>query len=226
MEDLMKAGWTAVLVVLLAGCGSINEASDSLGTKSTPSPGARPAIKKELPSLTVPGGKMRTTLFYGPWQCRQDFMRMCQTECALEGHRLLGCMWLADIKFDWEGSLILLPVTVEAGSRYGIHHCCCSYPTLTKEQNKARRDQWKAFMESFRQGWSERFGEWPTTHNGINWPGHHIRDLWHGGNPTNPNNILPVEPTTHDVFNKQYPACYAGQAPWNTVGPNLPYTDN
>jgi hypothetical protein len=30
----------------------------------------------------------------------------------------------------------------------------------------------------------------------------------------------------HDVFNKAYPACYAGQAPWNTVGPNLPYSDN
>ncbi|OJH33439.1 hypothetical protein BON30_48585 [Cystobacter ferrugineus] len=30
----------------------------------------------------------------------------------------------------------------------------------------------------------------------------------------------------HEVFNEQYPACYDGKSPWNTVGPDLPYTDN
>jgi len=56
--------------------------------------------------------------------------------------------------------------------------------------------------------------------------GHHIRDLWHGGDPVDPNNILPVHPGAHKVFNDQYPACYDGKAPWNTVGPNLPYMDH
>jgi hypothetical protein len=97
---------------------------------------------------------------------------------------------------------------------------------LTKEQNKAKRDQWKAVMESFRQSWSERFGDWPTASTGVNWPGHHIRDLWHGGDPVDPNNVFPVQPGVHDAYNRQYPACYSGQSPWNTVGPDLPYTDN
>ncbi len=153
-------------------------------------------------------------------------MNECQRECASEGHTLKGCIWLADLKFDWEGSLVLLPVPVKAGSRLGISHCCCDYPTLTAEQTKAKRDQWKSVMESFRQNWSKRFGDWPTSSNGVNWPGHHIRDLWHGGDPTDPNNIIPAEPGVHDVYGKVYPACYAGQAPWNAVGPNLPYTDN
>jgi hypothetical protein len=62
----MKLGWTVVLLMLIAGCGSINEASGSLGTKPTPSLGAKPAVKQELPWLTVPGGRMRTTFFLRP----------------------------------------------------------------------------------------------------------------------------------------------------------------
>ena len=53
MRILMRLGWAVVLLMLLAGCGSINEASGSLGTKPTPSPGAKPAVKKELPWLAV-----------------------------------------------------------------------------------------------------------------------------------------------------------------------------
>jgi hypothetical protein len=221
----MKPSWTMVLLMLLAGCGSTNGASGSLGTKPTPSPGAKPAVKKELPWLTVPGGRMKTTLFYGPWQCRREFMNQCQMQCASEGRLLKGCMWLVDLEFDWEGSLFLLPVPVEAGSRYGIHHCCCDYPTRTPAQNAAERRKWDGFRDGFRKSWSTRFGEWPFV-AGTAWPGHHIRDLQHGGDPTDPNNIIPAEPGVHDDFGKKYPACYAGQAPWNKVGPDLPYTDN
>jgi hypothetical protein len=162
----MKPGWTMVLLMLLAGCGSTNGASGSLGTKPTPSPGARPAVKKELPWLTVPGGRMKTTLFYGPWQCRREFMNECQMQCASEGHPLKGCMWLADLKFDWEGCLFLLPVDVEAGSRYGISHCCCDYPTRTPAQNAAERRKWDGFRDDFRKSWSTRFGEWPFLSRG------------------------------------------------------------
>ncbi|EPX60105.1 hypothetical protein D187_002191 [Cystobacter fuscus DSM 2262] len=219
----MKLAEAVVLLVLLTGCATTQGTG---GSGPSPSPGARPAVKKELPWLNVPGGRMKTTLFYGPWQCRREFMNGCQRECASEGHTLKGCIWLADLKFDWEGRLIALPVPVKGGSRYGIYHCCCDYPTLTKEQNKAGRDQWKAAMESFRQRWSERFGVWPTASTGVNWPGHHIRDLWHGGDPVDPNNVFPVQPGVHEAYNREYPACYSGQSPWNTVGPDLPYTDN
>ena len=75
-------------------------------------------MKKELPWLNVLGGRMKTTLFYGPWQCRQEFMNGCQRDCASEGYPLMGCMWLADLKFDWEGRLVVPPVSVKAGSRY------------------------------------------------------------------------------------------------------------
>ena len=180
---------------------------------------------KELPWLNVPGGKMKTTLYYGPWQCRREFMNECRRECAREGHTLKGCLWLADFKFDWEGSLVLLPVPVKAGSRYGIYHCCCDYPELSPEDNATRRKQWERIRKSYRNDWSKKFGEWPVA-GGKYWPGHHIRDLQHGGDPVDRNNIIPAEPVVHDIYNKAYPACYAGQAPWNTVGPNLPYTDN
>ncbi|WP_343211090.1 hypothetical protein [Archangium violaceum] len=40
------------------------------------------------------------------------------------------------------------------------------------------------------------------------------------------NNIIPAQPGVHKVFTKAYPACYGGQPPWNTVGPDLPYTDD
>ncbi|MFL5351443.1 hypothetical protein [Archangium sp.] len=168
---------------------------------------------------------MKTTLFYGPWQCRQQFMNQCQTKCTSEGYALMGCIWLADFKYDWEGNLVLLPVDVAAGSRYGIYHCCCNYPELTKEDNETQRDQWNDFRDSFRDDWSKKFGKWPFE-GGENWPGHHVWDLKHGGAPTEPNNIIPAQPGAHKAFNKAYPACYGGQSPWNTVGPDLPYTDN
>ena len=59
-----------------------------------------------------------------------------------QGHRLMGCMWLADISFEWEGGLILLPLPVEVGSRYGVWHCC-NHPTLTREQTTRVRRRWE-----------------------------------------------------------------------------------
>lgn len=152
-------------------------------------------------------------------------MNDCQRECSSEGHSLNGCMWLADIKLDWEGSLFALPVPVEAGSRYGVYHCCCNYPTRTKTENEAARNEWRSGMRAFRDAWSKQFGEWPVD-KGRAWPCHHIRDLWHGGSPLDKNNLLPAEPSVHDLFNQEYPKCYDGQAPWNSVGPDRPYTDN
>ena len=102
-------------------------------------------MKKELPWFNVRGGRMKTTLYYGPWQCRREFMNDCQKECAREGHPLKGCMWLADFKFDWEGSLVLLPVPVKGGSRFGIFHCCCNYPALAPEDNEAAAKSGRSF---------------------------------------------------------------------------------
>ncbi|ATB31172.1 hypothetical protein [Melittangium boletus] len=218
----MKLGWSVVLLVLLLGCATTQGTGGS-GPVRAP-PGVQPATKKELPWLNLPGGRMKTTLYYGPWQCRREFMNGCQKQCASEGHPLKGCMWLADLKFDWEGRLILLPVSVKAGSRYGIHHCCCDYPELSPVDNATRRKQWEKFRESYREGWSKKFGAWPEESE-VSWPGHHIRDLKHGGNPVDPNNLFPAKPSVHDLYNRAYPACYSGQSPWNTVGPDLPYTD-
>ena len=168
---------------------------------------------------------MRTTLFYGPWQCRQQFINNCQRQCAGEGYAFMGCMWLADIKLEWEGSLVVLPIPVKAGSRYGIYHCCCDYPRLTPAQKKPLRDAWDRARDSFRQDWSKTFGEWPSD-DGSLWPCHHIRDLQHGGDPIDQNNLIPAQPGVHKIFNEQYPACYDGKEPWNTAGSDLPYTDD
>lgn len=113
----MKLAGAMVLLVFLTGCATPQKA-DGPGTggsgPSRPPPGVQPATKKELPPLDVPGGLMKTTLYYGPWQCRREFMNDCQKQCAAEGYPLKGCMWLADFKFDWEGSLVVLPVPVRA----------------------------------------------------------------------------------------------------------------
>jgi hypothetical protein len=208
-------------LVLLVGCATTHGTG---GSGPASFSGVGPATKKELPWLDVFGGRMQTTLFYGPWQCRQEFMRNCQQECSQQGHRLMGCMWLADIKLDWEGRLVIPPLPVKAGGRYALWHCCCDYRKLTSAEKEPLRDQWESMRSAFRRAWSKKFGEWPEE-EGVSWPGHHIRDLQHGGNPTDGNNILPAPPDVHKVFNKQYPACYSGAAPWNTVGPDLPYTD-
>jgi hypothetical protein len=54
-------------------------------------------------------------------------------------------MWLADVNFDFESRLM------QAGSRYGMTHCCCDYSTLTKSANKAARDTWDDMRDSFRE---------------------------------------------------------------------------
>lgn len=91
-------------------------------------------------------------------------------------------------------------------------------------QNRALREQWKNQTKTLRKRWGEKFGGWPKGDQD-HWPGHHLRDLLHGGSPTDLNNILPTPSAVHDVFNKEYPACYAGGTPWNAVGPDLPYSD-
>jgi hypothetical protein len=207
------------LLALLLGCGSAD------GTTRAIAAGASPARKVELPWLVVPGGRMRTTFFYGPWQCSPPWMTECQKLCVSKTRQLKGCMWLADMKLEWVGHLIIPPVPLESGGRLALTHCCCDSPALKPQQTEALRKEWENARKSFRQDWSKKFGDWPTE-NGKSWPGHHIEDLGHGGPPTNPNNILPTPPDIHDIFSKQYPVCYAGGPPWNTVGPERPYTDN
>jgi hypothetical protein len=90
---------------------------------------------------------------------------------------------------------------------------------------EVERKKWDNIRESFRGKWGKKFGEWPAECS-TSWPGHHIRDLWHGGNPVDPNNIIPVQPSIHDELTRASPACYEGNTPWNKVGPDLPYTDN
>lgn len=189
----------------------------------TPTQGNMPVTKKELPWIEGPGGRMRTTLFYGPWQCNRRWMNSCQKECAGEGHVLKGCMWLADIKLDWQGRVVP-PLPVEAGGRLAIYHCCCDYTQLPKEKTALAREEWEGFRNSFRKDWSKKFGEWPTT-GGKSWPGHHIHDIAHQGSSMDPNNLIPAPPAIHSVFNVEYPKCYEGGAPWNAFGPDLPYSD-
>jgi hypothetical protein len=210
--------WASLSLMVLLGCGSINESS------RLPAPGALPAKKKELPWFKVPGGEMKTTLFYGPWQCNQRWMNACQQECGGQKRVLQGCMWLADIKLDWRGYLVVPPLPVESGGRLAIYHCCCNYPPVPSTE--PLRKQWDRVRESFRTEWGRKFGQWPKEGDRPAWPGHHVHDLKHGGNPTDPNNILPVPPDVHVVLNDAYPACYAGGGRWSTVGPDLPYTDH
>jgi hypothetical protein len=209
----------------LAGCmaGYLSEARDIRHpAKASPSQMAKPASGKwEGPWKEYSAmSSLKATFYYGPWQCNRRWMASCQRECAEQGRMLKGCMWLADIKYDWRGP----SMPIQAGSRYALWHCCCDFPKLKPADKEPLRKQWENGRAGLRRKFSEIYGEWPMS-GGDNWPGHHIHDLWHGGAPTDLENIIPVQPDIHDVFTKQYPQCYAGSAPWNTVGPDLPYQD-
>lgn len=210
----MQLRWSVVgaLLLFVSGCGT--------PTGAIPSPGAQTArAKLEGPRISVVAGSFKPTFFYGPWQCSQRWMTYCERKCASEGYALKGCMWIADLKLDWEGMLY------DAGGRYAITHCCCDYPILSTAATKAARNRWEKFRDTFRKDWSKKFGDWPAGED-ASWPGHHLRDLKHGGDPVDPSNILPTPPTIHDLLNIEYPRCYDGMPPWNTVGPDLPYSDN
>ncbi|RUO88451.1 hypothetical protein D7Y11_35410 [Corallococcus sp. AB018] len=201
----------AAIVLALFGCGSATVGS--IG---------RPASAKHVgPVVTTPdGGQLRTTIYYGPWQCSAAFLSRCESKCAAQGHALMGCMWLADIKGDWKARYLFMPA--EAGGRMAITHCCCDYPKVADLQ--WRRDTWDNARKRFRQEWGSEFGAWPST-GGTLWTGHHIFDLAHGGAPTATGNVLPVPDAIHKVFNAEYPACYAPGGKWLTPGPEYPYVD-
>ncbi|RKH55738.1 hypothetical protein [Corallococcus aberystwythensis] len=210
MKAILHAASTAFALALV-GCGSAT--GGTLG---------KPAMAKWVGPVfgTPDGGQLRTTLYYGPWQCSAAFLSRCESKCAAQGHALMGCMWLADIKADWQGRYLFMPA--EAGGRMAITHCCCDYPKVA--DGEWRRNTWQSARESFRRKWSSEFGDWPKT-SGENWAGHHIFDLAHGGAPTAASNVIPVPGDVHKVFTNEYPACYAPGGRWLTPGPERPYVD-
>ncbi|WP_434300224.1 hypothetical protein [Corallococcus exiguus] len=210
--SVFRSTATAAAILALVGCGSATVGS-----------GGSPARAKWVsPIFTTPdGGQLRTTIYYGPWQCSTAFMSRCESKCAAQGLPLMGCMWLADIKGDWQGRYLFMPA--EAGGRLAITHCCCDYPKVS--DGEWRRKTWQSAREGFRRKWSSEFGEWPKTGGGENWAGHHIFDLAHGGPPTAGGNVIPVPGDVHTVFTNEYPACYAPGGKWLTPGPERPYAD-
>jgi hypothetical protein len=215
----MTSSWKVLPLMVLMGCGTPGGPYPPATASAAPPASA----KWEGPWMPVPGGQWKAALYYGPWQCNRRLMDSCQVECAGQGYALKGCMWLADMKLDWKGQIVP-PIRVDSGGRLALSHCCCDYPRVSPMQNRALREQWKNQTKTLRKRWGEKFGEWPKGGQD-NWPGHHLRDLFHGGEPTDLNNILPTPTGTHGVFNEQYPICYAGGSPWNAVGPDLPYSD-
>jgi hypothetical protein len=133
----------------------------------------------------------------------------------------MGCIWLADIKTDLKTRFLGSPVS--AGGRLAIKHCCCDSPPATDQEQ--RRNAWKNATDAFRRKWAKDFGQWPTDADGENWPGHHIFDIKHGGDPTADYNVLPVPSDTHSVINTAYLACYAGRGDWNKAGAYWPYSE-
>lgn len=203
-----------ILIVVFIDSGTAKGA----GPSSESVPASAKWTGKPMPGPG--GGEIQTTIYYGPWRCSQRWMDLCQHKCASQGHKLMGCIWVADIKADWKGRYLGFPVY--GGGRFAIKHCCCDYPEL--EGTALLRDQWINKRDSFRRKWGEEFGGWPQS-GSANHPGHHIHDLLHGGAPIAEGNVLPAPNTVHDVLNKQYPLCYKGGSQWSTVGPDRPYTD-
>lgn len=172
------------------------------------------------PWMATPTGTRRTTIYYGPWQCTAAWLEECSGKCAGEGLQSLGCIWVADIKLDWEGEVG--PVPIAGGGRLAVTHCCCDYPTSGSEK---LRKEWDRAREKFRTEWGKEFGDWPTTASGDPWPGHHVRDLQHGGSAAARDNVLPVPGDVHKTLNDEYRACYAPGSRWARPGPPRPYAD-
>ena len=208
MKFARTVSWSLALLIPLSGNG---------GTPHPPP--ARKWVGPEIPNPA--GGTIQTTLYYGPWQCRQEWLDGCQTQCSSKGHRSMGCVWLADIKTDIKTRFVGFPVS--AGGRLAIKHCCCDYPIATDQEQ--RRNAWKNGVEAFRRRWAQEFGQWPVDGRGENWPGHHILDIRHGGPPLADGNVLPTPPDTHSMISSAYIACYAGKGAWNKAGPYWPYAD-
>ncbi|RKH21812.1 hypothetical protein D7X74_00330 [Corallococcus sp. CA047B] len=92
---------STTLALTLVGCGSATVgAVGNLATAKWVSP----------PFPRPEGGQLRTTIYYGPWHCSAAFMSRCEARCAAQGHALMGCIWLADFKGDWQGRFLLRPV--------------------------------------------------------------------------------------------------------------------
>jgi hypothetical protein len=200
-----------LVLLSLAGCGSA----------TTGAVGKQAAAQWTSPVFVTPdGGQLRTTIYYGPWQCSAALLSRCESKCSNQGHKLMGCMWLADFKSDWKGRYFFMPA--EAGGRMAITHCCCDYP---KVDGEPLRKLWNRARPEFREAWGLEFGAWPKSSSGKYWPGHHIFDLGHGGPPTAPGNVLPAPDDVHSVYNSEYPACYAPGGKWLTPGPERPYVD-
>jgi hypothetical protein len=219
---ISKPRYSAIQAILSVILGLVLSGS---GTPVDPAPSTSvgPArYKWEGPPLNTGNGSLRTVLYYGPWYCNQRQMNSCQTQCGTQQYKLMGCIWLADMKFAWDGEIAAAPA--KAGTRYAFFHCCCNYPELSVGKNEAQRRLWDQVRERLRSEWSSKLGNWPTNNKGNPWSGHHVHDLKHGGPPASLENILPAPADTHIVFNKEYPRCYDG-ASWMRVGPDLPYTD-
>jgi hypothetical protein len=189
------------------------------GTTPTAPPPSRKWVGPEVPSPD--GGKVRATIYYGPWQCRQAWVDDCQSKCNSRGRTSMGCIWIADIKTDYQTRFLGSPLS--AGGRLAITHCCCDDPPANDQTE--RRNKWENGIDAFRRKWAKDFGQWPTEPDGSNWPGHHIRDIKHGGEPLAERNVLPVPPDTHNTVNTAYSACYAGKGSWSKAGPYWPYAD-
>lgn len=199
-----------LLTLVLVGCGTA-------GSTLTP-PQAR---KWEGPWMETPTGLLRKTLYYGPWRCRQVWLDECQSKCAARKLASMGCIWVADIKTELHAVDGIIPV--EAGGRLAVTHCCCDYPLATDLEK--RRSQWDNSRERYRRRWIDEYGAWPTTGTGDNWPGHHVFDLRHGGEPAVFGEVIPVPPDTHSLINSAYPQCYSGKGGWNIAGPDWPYSE-
>jgi hypothetical protein len=178
--------------------------------------------KWESDWVTTPAGvRFKTVIYYGPWKCRQEWLTECEAKCLGKKLESKGCIWIADIKLDGEGTTVLTPS--RWGGRQAITHCCCTYPRVSNLNEL--RDKWKSARSSYREEWGREFGRWPVESSGDSWPGHHIHDLLHGGDPVGRNKVLPVRPDIHSEINTAYPQCYSGEGGWNTPGPYWPYTD-
>jgi hypothetical protein len=168
------------------------------------------------------------TWFYGPWKCRQVWVNECKAKCEAKGQTYLGCVWIADLRFRLKG------VPYDTIGRVAFTHCCCDCPDQTPEETDADRREYNAKRDKIRETINDTGVPQPPKEEPNPRPGdrnppvqhpplHHIDPISKGGDPTDPNNTIPLPSDTHSNVHTAYNECYKKPSNGYTeAGPDWP----
>ncbi len=165
-------------------------------------------------------GLMQVSVFYGPWQCRQEWIDYCKAKCESRGLESKGCVWIADIRTQ---------IKIGPNFRVGyeaVTYCCCNYQRCDKDIREQSQRRWDNFRDAFWRPVDRNWGGSTMRSNGQRWPVHHVDPREFGGHPTVVENLIPLPPEVHASVHYAYRVCSgktAGFTDYSIAGPDWPH---